>query len=130
MTNALDTNVVVRMLAEIGTPQYETAKALFARRFTITVSVFMETEWVLRSVYHWPRERIAMAFGDIMDLPNFVGPSLALGWIIDRFAKGADFADMVHLHAADDADAFATFDQQLARLAGANSPIPIETLHG
>ena len=80
MTNALDTNVVVRMLAEIGTPQYETAKALFARRFTITVSVFMETEWVLRSVYHWPRERIAMAFGDIMDLPEFRRP-LAGTWL-------------------------------------------------
>ena len=128
MTSALDTNVVVRMLAEFGTPQHRTAMALFGQRFTITASVFMETEWVLRSVYRWPRERIVLAFRDIVDLPHFAGPSLELAWVIDRFAKGADFADMVHLRAASDADSFATFDQDLARLAGEDSPISIETL--
>ena len=49
-------------------------------------------------------------------------------WSIERFVEGADIADMIHLVAACRTAGFYTFDRRVARAAGPDSPIPIETL--
>jgi predicted nucleic-acid-binding protein len=47
-------------------------------------------------------------------------------WAIERFAAGADFADMIHIVAARGAVAFVSFESRLSKLAGTASPMPIE----
>ena len=43
--------------------------------------------------------------------------------------QGADWADMMHIVAATGAaPVFATFDKAIARKAGGESPVPVETL--
>lgn len=128
MTRALDTNIVIRFLTNDNPEQVAIAQRLFQQDFIISSSVFMESEWVLRSVYRWNRQRIAMAFRSILDLPAFISAPPEMAWVIDRFSEGADFADMIHIGAAQGASAFATFDAGIAGIAGPTSPLPIETL--
>lgn len=125
---ALDTNIVVRVLAEPDSPQSALARAAMQTPFTVPVSVMLETEWVLRSVFRWRRDQIADAMLTLLELPECRAGSSLLRWVIARFADGADFADMVHLVLADAADRFVTFDKDLVRKAGLDAPIKIETL--
>lgn len=125
---ALDTNILVRVLAEPDSAQYALARAAMQTPFTVPVSVMLETEWVLRSVFRWRRDQIADAMLTLLELPECHAGSSLLRWVIARFADGADFADMVHLVLADAADRFVTFDKDLVRKAGLDAPIKIETL--
>lgn len=104
------------------------AKAVLSRDFALLPSVLLETEWVLRSSYKWPRARIGEALAMLIDLPTLREAPLGIGWAIERFASGADFADMLHLAAAGAAEGFVTFDRRLAKAAGQDTPVPIETL--
>lgn len=97
-------------------------------RFTIAISVFLETEWVLRSQYRWPRADIARNLLEIIDLSSIRDLPKGIGWALERYAAGADFADMIHLISPGVVDSFATFDRRLARKVGTDTPIPIETL--
>jgi predicted nucleic-acid-binding protein len=90
--------------------------------------VLVETEWVLRSLYHWDRKAIADVLSELADLPNLTVAPARLRWAIERFAAGADFADMIHLAAAEGLERFVTFDRGVARKAGRDTPLPIETL--
>lgn len=49
-------------------------------------------------------------------------------WAVERFALRSDFADLVHLVASAQADAFVTFDRALAAHAGEHAPVRVETL--
>jgi len=128
MARALDTNVVVRFLVNDHPEQTAVAQRLFQQDFIISASVFMESEWVLRSVFRWNRTSIATAFRSILDLPALVSAPPDIGWVLEHFAAGADFADMIHLAAAQGASVFATFDRAIAPIVGTATPIPIETL--
>ena len=58
-----------------------------------------------------------------------IGDEPAIRWAIERTGShGADLADMLHLIAARQTDRFASFDRTLAKEAGSDAPIPIETL--
>ncbi|MES2058507.1 MAG: type II toxin-antitoxin system VapC family toxin [Pseudomonadota bacterium] len=128
MTVALDTNVLIRLMVEDDKAQLVIARDLLSRDCSISATVLLEVEWVLRSFYRWPREVIAESLGEIIDLPTVSVSPTGVRWAIDRFAQGADLADMMHIASALGATAFATFDRQVGRHAGANSPVPIETL--
>ena len=108
--------------------QSATARAVLSQDFILTASVVVETEWVLRSQYRWPREAIAAALREILDLPSLAGAPERIGWALDRFAAGADLADMVHIVSAEGASSFVTFDRRIARKAGPDARIAIETL--
>lgn len=94
----------------------------------VTASVLAETEWVLRSQYRWPRSAIAASLLELADLPHLVEAPAGIRWAIQRFADGADLADMLHLISAGAATTFVTFDRRLAPQAGPDTPLPIETL--
>lgn len=94
----------------------------------LTASVLMESEWVLRSHYRWSRPRIAKALADLMDLPGAVTVPDQAAWALERFTKGADLADMIHIVGAIGASAFVTFDDYVGKGAGDGSPLPVETL--
>jgi predicted nucleic-acid-binding protein len=128
MIRALDTNIVVRFLADEQSPQHRAASVLLANRFALSMSVVLESEWVLRSVYHWRRDQIADALDGVLDLPGLAAAPPELAWIIDRYRGGADFADMVHLCATEGADVFATFDRDLIKVVGDAAPIAIEVI--
>lgn len=104
------------------------AEAVLREDFTLGVTVLMEVEWVLRSVYRWPRARIVTGLRLLLDMPTLIHAPALANWAVDRYAAGADFADMMHLCAAGGADIFVTFDRRIAGFAGAESPVSVETL--
>lgn len=123
---ALDTNVVVRLIVSDDRRQMEAALALFASGpVFIGLTVLVETEWVLRSVYDYSRGEIADAFQAMNDAYRIVYEDedqvLAA---LDRHREGADFADVMHLVASRDDESFHTFDRKLAQTADA-LPVPV-----
>ena len=64
----------------------------------------------------------------VLSLPAItVSGHEALVRTIDRPLEGADIIDMVHLASGRKADAFVTFDKDIARILKAAAPVP-ETL--
>jgi predicted nucleic-acid-binding protein len=127
---AVDTNIIVRLVAGDDEVQLESVRQLMsARELFVPLTVLLETAWVLRSRYGYGRERIVEALANLVSLEGVAveEPELVT-WALDRHRTGSDFADCVHLVASRDAEAFATFDRELAAKAGANPPLPIETL--
>ena len=120
--------MLIRALTQDDPRQAAIAHAQLSRDFVLLTGVLLETEWVLRSYYRWPRERIAMALTEIADLPAMRAAPAGLDWAIARYAVGADFADMLHVAATPPAERFATFDRRIAGHAGTDAAVPIETL--
>ena len=119
MAAAIDTNVLVRFLTGDDLAQAAVAADRIRQGFILLPTVLVETEWVLRASYGWPRERIAAALLDVIDLPEAV---------LDRFAAGADFAEMMHVSMAAEADLFLTFDRRIERTVGDSPPVAVMTL--
>jgi len=128
MTAAIDTNVLVRFLTGDDQMQAVVAADRISQGFLLLPTVLVETEWVLRASYAWPRDRIGAAFRDVIDLPEALGVPAGMDWVLDRFTAGADFADMMHLSMAADADIFLTFDQRIERVVGDSPPVAVITL--
>jgi predicted nucleic acid-binding protein len=116
---AVDTNIVVRYLTGDHPEQSERARRLVNDEDVFVAStVFLETEWVLRSTYGFSPARIVERLRAFAGLPQVMveapdALSLALDWV----AAGMDFADALHLAAAEPCDGFVTFDRRLGRIA-------------
>ncbi len=126
---AIDTNIVVRLIARDDAAQVALAEALVSAPFLLLPTVMLESEWVLRARYVLPRVRIADGFAIIAGLPTAtVASAPALAAAIARWRGGGDFAD--HLHQAlaveHEATGFATFDRKLA--SGNEPPLPVTLL--
>ncbi|SEQ85895.1 type II toxin-antitoxin system VapC family toxin [Sphingobium sp. YR768] len=128
MAAAIDTNVLVRFLTGDDPKQTMVAVAHISQGFVLLPTVAVEAERVLRASYGWPRERIEAALRDVIDLPEAIGFPSAMHWVLDRFAAGADFADMMHLSLAGETDAFLTFDRRIEKLVGDSPPVAVITL--
>jgi predicted nucleic-acid-binding protein len=127
---AVDTNVIVRLMIADDKKQLQTVHELLeAETFFVPLTVLLEAHWVLRSRYNMTAQDTATA---LLGLSRLRGIELQNGpwaeWAITRFAEGADFADMLHLAACDDVTQLATFDRNLGRDAGEDSPVPVSTL--
>ena len=126
---AVDTNIVVRVIVADDAVQLARAAAIIAAGVVVPLTVLLETEWVLRSNYRFARTRIADALTGIFDIETIViADEPLVRWAIERYRAGADFADMLHLIAARGAEAFVTFDRDLAKDAGAAAPVAVETI--
>jgi predicted nucleic-acid-binding protein len=116
---AIDTNVVVRYLAADDPAQSKSARKLIDDETVfIPLSVLLETEWVLRSVYAFDRSSIAAAVRTLAGQPTVTleNPGAvrqALGW----FEQGMDLADALHIAASQACDAFISFDTELTKIA-------------
>jgi predicted nucleic acid-binding protein len=112
---ALDTNVLVRLLAADDPPQVERAKRAISRENgLIPTTVLLEASWVLDSRFGYGRATIAAGLRRILGLPGVdaVEPARvqrALTW----FEQGLDLADALHVATAGSAVAFVTFDERL-----------------
>jgi len=127
---AIDTNIVLRIIANDDPVQSPIAVALLeSQRVFVSLSVAMETEWVLRSAYRWSSTAIANAITAFAALENVqIEEVERLGWAIDRFRQGADFTDMIHIIAARDTDGFVSFEHELTEQAGPDCAVPVERL--
>jgi predicted nucleic-acid-binding protein len=126
---AVDTNVVVRLLVADDPDQSAIARRRAAEGIFISHGVLMETEWVLRTGYRLPRGKLADALRDLLELSIAeVEDRDDLRWAVDRYRRGADWSDLLHLIAARAHAGFATFDRALPRESGADAPTTIEVL--
>lgn len=114
---AVDTNVVVRFLVGDDPLQTPLANRLFSQnRISIPHTVLLETEWVLRSTYHFTRDRIVAAFLHLLSIETVVCKHVdSVLSAVRAMAEGCDFADALHATTAQsDAEAFVTFDRDFA----------------
>jgi predicted nucleic-acid-binding protein len=115
---AVDTNIVVRYLTTDDLAQAKRARNLVdGNPIFVPTIVLLESEWVLRS-YRLTREQVLAQLRDFLSLAtvtaeNPVRVSRALAWA----QAGMDFADALHLAAAEDCEAFITFDRPLVKAA-------------
>jgi predicted nucleic-acid-binding protein len=123
---SIDTNILVRFLAEDDPPQTARAISLFANEtIHLSQTVLLEAFWVLR-------KRLGLASGDVLamlvsvtGLPNVrVEQADRFRRAVDLTSQGIDFADALHLSATPEGARFATFDRDVIRLAnGAGGPL-------
>ena len=117
---ASDCNVLVRYL--IGDDPQQAAKArtvVDAGEVFVSTTVLLESEWVLRSVYVFVGGKVSGALPVFSGLPgeSVENPAL-LGEALDLTEKGMDFADALHLGAADSCKVMVTFDRRFIETAG------------
>ena len=129
LVRSIDTNVLARFIVRDQAAQAEAATQILKADVLLTPTVLLETVWLLASRYGMPRPLVSARLADVVGLSNVtVRDEPLVIWALERLRDGADFADMLHLVESRDARVFATFDKQLAKRAGAGSPIAIETL--
>ena len=126
---AIDTNLIVRYLTRDHPAQTKAAQALIdGNDVFVCITVFLETEWVLRSIYGFAPQRIAAALAAFAGLPrvtveNPAAVAKALGWMI----RHVDFADALHLATARDCEAFVSFDRTFVKTANALGDLKVRT---
>ena len=129
MTKAIDTCVLARVILHDDAAQAAVAAQVLAQPFYISLSVVLETAWLLRSRFKLDATVIADSLADILDLQTAqCEQESGVRWALSRFAAGAAIGDMIHLVSARHQASFATFDMAMARDAGPATPVPIEIL--
>jgi predicted nucleic-acid-binding protein len=128
---AVDTNVVVRLLTGDDARQSARAAVLFrTEEIWLSKTVILETEWVLRSLYHFRGSRLCSAIAALASLPRVrvedpAAVSKALGWA----SSGMDFADALHLASNGESAKFVSFDGKLVERAKALGASGVALLH-
>lgn len=122
---AIDTNIVVRYLTGDHPEQSARARAIMeGQPVFVPVTVALETEWVLRSAYHFKPADVARALRAFGGLPQVtIEDAATVAAALDLAEQGMDFADALHLGRASGQDAFLTFDRRFvtaAQAAGIN----------
>ena len=116
---AVDPNVIVRYL--IGDHPEQSAKAktiIDNQEIFVSVTVLLETEWVLRSTYGQGRTALAKGLRRLGGLAHVtIEEASVVAEALHWMESGMDFADALHLAKATHCDAFVTFDQRLLKTA-------------
>lgn len=117
---ALDTNVLVRALTLDDAKQAAKAKRWLGHTEGVFLAktVLLELEWVLRAAYRLPPGAIHDSLLRLCGLPQVhVEQADQVAQALDDFADGMDFADALHLAAAQVNGGFYSFDAALVRTA-------------
>jgi len=119
VTKALDTNIVVRLFVDDGSPEVPIARQLFERQqIEIPLTVILEAEWVLRSVYKFKSAAICDALDALLSLRNvFVQQEDLIIDALEALRRGVPFADAIHLLTTEEADELLTFDDRFQKRA-------------
>lgn len=124
---AIDTNILARFIMQDDPVQAVLAEKVLTAPCYISDTVLLETAWLLSSRYRVGRAMLADTLRDILALPTItVSSERLIKWAVDRFAAGADFADMMHIVGARDCDGFVSFEHRLVTRAGPDSPVQVE----
>lgn len=134
MTKALDTNVVIRLFIDDGSKEVPIARKIFEReQIEIPLTVILECEWVLRSVYKFKTAAICEALDALLGLQNVsVQSEDTVIDALDALRKGVPFADAIHLLTTEKSDELLTFDDRFKRRSVRISdaiPVRIPTLN-
>ena len=124
---AVDTNILVRYLVGDGGEQFARAvQILENNQILISLTVLLETEWVLRDAYEYDRDKVFAALRKVLGLPTVtIREESVARDAIDLAASGLDFADALHLAQSGECAAFVTFDKRLVRKAKGLIDIPV-----
>jgi len=116
---AVDTNILVRLLTGDEPKQAAAAGTLFAAGpIWIAKTVFLETNWVLRSSYGFDEDAVRNAFTKVLGLKNVHAEDEAsLAAALALTASGIDLADAMHLTSRPTGATFVSFDKALVRRA-------------
>jgi predicted nucleic-acid-binding protein len=128
---AFDTNLLVRILTRDDAGQVEVIDRLMDQAdatgevFFVPVTVVLELEWVLRSIYKRTKPQLLTALGALLQnaslaIEHHQAVELALD-AIDTGRGRIDFADALHVGISATAKhhPLLTFDRGCARLSGA-----------
>jgi predicted nucleic-acid-binding protein len=120
---AVDTNVLVRLLARDDAKQVATAEAFVASGAWISHLVLMEAIWVLDSVYDVEREAIAKSIEMLLDHAELSvqdGDVVLAAVALYRKRPNVGFSDCLILEVARRAGhlPLGTFDRDLAKIDG------------
>ncbi|SRR5258707_11131302 len=124
---AVDTNVLVRLLAEDDVVQVRKAESFLRgnRPLWVCTVVLIETCWVLTSNYKWPKSHLVAALRALQDSSDFVlqAPTAVRAALNVFDTARADFAECLALELAraEGQLPFATFDRDAGRLPGASA---------
>lgn len=111
---SVDTNILVRIMADGESAQAATARAVVSAGVFIPLTVLLELAWTLRSRYGFERARLNDALSALLDIPTVhVEDETAIRIALDLHRNGADIADVLHLVAARGTEAFVTFDKAM-----------------
>jgi predicted nucleic-acid-binding protein len=126
---AVDTNLVIRYLTGDDPRQFELAVAAIEQADAyVCLTVLLEAEWVLRSVYRYRPEQVVRAFRGLAGLPRVTIEEPAVADLALEWAEGGlDFADALHLAKVQSCEAFLSFDADLVQRAGALGSIPVRS---
>lgn len=128
---AFYTNLLVRILTRDDSGQVEAIDRLMDQAdatgevFFVPVTVVLELEWVLRSVYKRTKPQMLTALGALLQNASLaVEHHQAVELALDAIESGqgrTDFADALHIGISATAghDPLLTFDAGCARLSGA-----------
>lgn len=133
MTKALDTNIVVRLFVDDGSKEVSVAREVFKREIIeISLTVILECEWVLRSVYKFKPAAICEALSALVSLTNVtIQNEDVVVEAIEAHGLGVEFADAVHLFSAEKSDELLTFDgdfERRSKRVRQSIPVRIPTL--
>ena len=125
----IDTNIVVRFLTLDPPEQARRARDLIAANDVfVSLTVLLETEWVLRDAYELSRAEIARELGRFCALDRVtVGDAAVVGRALRWTEAGLDFADALHLAQDERFEAFVSFDKKLVRRARALESVEVRT---
>ena len=126
MPSAVDTNILVRLLVDDGSAQVAPARQVFADGpVFVPVSVMLESEWVLRSTFGFPRAQICDALDRVLGLASItVQDDHIVESAVASCRRGLDFADAPHLHSSAECDVLYTFDGPFIRKAKRTNSTP------
>ena len=129
---AVDTDIVVRCLVKDDDAQSARARGIVrSGPIFVPLTVVLECEWVLRSLYGFSRAAVIAALEAFCGAPGVaVGDAAAVKRAFRLAEKGLDFADALHLAQSHDCEAFVTFDKRLVRSARKLDGIPIRAARG
>ncbi len=125
---ALDTNVLVRYMIADDKKQFEAARLFIEEAITIEalfipVSVSVELEWVLRSLFEVKKSMIITTFNRLLEAREIeVQDESAIEIALSLYAiNNADFADCLHIAGAQTQGRvpLVTFNQKASRVEGA-----------
>jgi predicted nucleic-acid-binding protein len=122
---AVDTNVLVRLIARDDSRQTVSAESFIQNGAWVPVPALLEATWVLGSVYNLSATALAEAIAMLLDHRNLVlqdHETVAAALQLFRSKPSLGFSDCLMLHSAQKAGhvPLGTFDRNLAKVDGAH----------
>jgi len=131
ITGSVDTNVLVRLIAQDDPPQAKAVDRLFAcharqgEMLLVPVTVVLELEWVLRSRLSQTKDQVLETLDRLLALVEltFESENAVEQALLDYREGSADFGEYLHLALArkEQALPFYTFDKKATRALGAQA---------